>query len=203
MIISWLGDAGIRLHSKEAVLVIDPPDASTGFRTPKQAANIVAVTLRAGRDPKAVGGEPMILETPGEFERKNIFVYGLAIASEPHHVHWRIEAEDMSFGHLGNLQHILENGELAQLEGVDILFIPVGGNDVLTPARATELISQIEPRVVIPIQYKATGGKANYGTLEAFLKDMGAKSPEPLAKWKIQKKDLPADETQVVILNLE
>ncbi len=203
MIISWLGDAGIRLQTKDAVLVIDPPSSETGFRTPKQATDIVAVTQRDGRDPKAVGGEPMILETPGEYERKNVFVYGLAIPSEPHHVHWRVEAEDMSFGHLGNLQHILENGELSQLEGVDVLFVPVGGNAVLTPSRATELISQIEPRVVIPIQYKTGGGTASYGTLEAWLKDMGAKPTEPQAKWKIQKKDLPADETQVVVLTLE
>lgn len=203
MVISWLGDAGIRLQTKDAVLVIDPPSSETGFRMPKQASDIVAVTQRDGRDPKAVGGEPMIIDAPGEYERKNIFVYGLGLASEPNHVHWRVEVEEMSFGHLGNLQHMLENGELTQLEGVDVLFIPVGGNDVLAPARATELISQIEPRVVIPIQYKTSGGKASYGTLEAFLKDMGAKSSESQAKWKIQKKDLPAEETQVVILSLE
>lgn len=203
MVISWLGDAGIRLQTKDAVLVIDPPSSDTGFRASKQAADIVAITTKTGRDPKAVGGEPMLLDLPGEYERKNIFVYGVGLPSEAHHVHWRVEAEEMSFGHLGNLQHALENGELARLEGVDVLFVPVGGGDVLTPARATELISQIEPRVVVPIQYKVAGGKANYGTLEAFLKDMGAKHSEPITKWKIQKKDLPAEDTQVVILNIE
>lgn len=203
MVISWLGDAGIRFQTKDAVLVIDPPSAETGFRTPKQAADIVTITTKTGRDPKAVGGEPILIETPGEYERKNIFVYGLGLASEPNQVHWRVEAEEMSFGHLGNLQHPLENGELAQLEGVDVLFVPVGGNDVLTPARATELISQIEPRIVVPIQYKVSGGKASYGTLEAFLKDMGAKHGEAVEKWKLQKKDLPAEDTQVVILTVE
>lgn len=203
MVISWLGDAGIRIQTKDAVLVIDPPSSDTGFRASKQAADIVALTTKTGRDPKAVGGEPMILDIPGEYERKNIFVYGIGLPSEANYVHWRVEAEEMSFGHLGNLQHALENGELAKLEGVDVLFVPVGGNDVLTPARATELISQIEPRVVVPIQYKTTGGKASYGTLEAFLKDMGAKQTEPVGKWKVQKKDLPVDETQVMILTVE
>lgn len=203
MVISWLGEAGIRLQTKDAVLVIDPPSSETGFRPSKQAADLVALTTKAGRDAKSIAGEPMLLETPGEFERKNIFVYGIGLPSEPHHVHWRIEAEDMSFGHLGNLQHALENGELAQLEGVDVLFVPVGGGDVLTSARATELISQIEPRVVVPIQYKTPGGKASYGTLEAFLKDLGAKHGEPVGKWKLQKKELPADDTQVVILTVD
>lgn len=203
MVISWLGDAGIRFQTKDAVLVIDPPSQETGFRTPKQAADIVAVTRKEGRDPKAVGGEPMLLETPGEYERKNIFVYGLGLASEPHHVHWRVEAEEMSFGHLGNLQHGLEANELAQLEGVDVLFVPVGGGDVLTPARAAELISQIEPRVVIPIQYKTGSGKAAYGSVDAFLKDLGGKHDEPVGKWKIQKKDLPAEDTHVVLLTIE
>lgn len=203
MVISWLGDAGIRIQTKDATLVIDPPSSETGFRASKQMVDIVAVTKKEGRDPKAVGGEPMVLDTAGEYERKNIFVYGLAIPSEPHQIHWRIEAEELSLGHLGSLQHALENGELAKLEGVDVLFVPVGGGDVLSSARATELISQIEPRIVIPIQYKVPGGKANYGTLDAFLKDLGAKADEPVAKLKLQKKDLPADDTKVVVLTLE
>jgi L-ascorbate metabolism protein UlaG (beta-lactamase superfamily) len=200
MQISWLGEAGIRLQTKDAVLIIDPPATVTGFQPGKPAADILALTTAERRDPASVTGHPFTIETPGEFERKQVFIYGLGLPSESGKVHWRIETEDMSFGHLADLDHKLDNGELDQLEGVDVLFVPVGGKRVLNADQATELISQIEPRVVIPIQYHVPGSRLGYGTLEPFLKELGAKRTEPQAKWKFAKKDLPAEETQVMIL---
>ncbi len=200
MHISWLGDAGIRLQVKDTVILIDPPAASTGFKPTKQAAAIVALTQTADRDQKSVTGEPFIINAPGEYERRGVFVYGLRLASDLERVHFRVEAEELSLGHLANLNKKLDNGELAQLEGVDILFIPVGGKTVLDAEAAAELISQVEPRIVIPIQYKVTGGSANYHDASAFLKEIGAKNIEPQAKFKITKKELPAEETQVVVL---
>jgi L-ascorbate metabolism protein UlaG (beta-lactamase superfamily) len=108
----------------------------------------------------------------------------------------------MSVGHLGDLAHGLENGELEPLEGVDILCVPIGGKSVLTPDKATELISQIEPRIIIPIQYQVAGLSSGYGPLDPFLKAMGAKNIEPAEKFRIQKKDLPADDSQVVVLKV-
>lgn len=197
MQISWLGDAGIRLHVKDTVVIIDPPTT----RPIRQAAQLVAITQKEGRDWKSIPGDPFLIDVPGEFERAGVFIYGLDIASEPQRLHFRIEAEDISLGHLGNLDHRLENGELSSLEGVDILFVPVGGKGVLTPDQATELISQIEPRIIIPIQYQTTGLKSPYGPLEPFLKAVGSKTDESIDKFKIEKRALPADDTQVVILN--
>lgn len=200
MLISWLGDAGLRLQTKDAVLVIDPPAAATGLKVGKLTADILALTQSDRRDPSLVGGNPFRIDTPGEYERKQIFIYGLGLPSEAGRVHWRIEAEDMSFGHLADLDHKLDNGELAQLESVDVLFVPVGGKSVLDADQAAELISQIEPRVVVPIQYQLPGLKLGYGPVEPFLKELGAKRVEPQAKWKLAKKDLPVEETQVVLL---
>lgn len=202
MIISWLGDAGIRLQSKDTVVLIDPPGASTGLKPTKQAASIVAVTCAEGRDVKSVAGEPFIINSPGEYERQNIFVYGIQLAGDPDNVHFRIEAEELSLGHLGNLKDKIDNEQLAAFEGVDILFVPVGGKSVYTPEEAAKIISQIEPRIVIPIQHKCAGSTAGYADVAAFLKEMGSKTIEPSDKLKIIKKDLPAEETQVAVLTL-
>jgi L-ascorbate metabolism protein UlaG (beta-lactamase superfamily) len=196
MQISWLGDAGIRLQMKDTIVLLDPPAS----RPVRAAAQIVAITMKDGRDWKSVGGEPLLIDTPGEFERAGIFVYGLNLASEPARVHFRVEGEELSLGHLGNLDHRLENGEIEPLEGVDVLFIPVGGHDVLTAAQATDLITQLEPRIVIPIQFQTAGLKSTYDPVEPFLKAIGAKNVEPVEKFKIDKKSLPADDTQTVIL---
>lgn len=202
MIISWLGDAGIRLQTKETVILIDPPGSSTGLKPTKQVAHIVAVTQTDGRDVKSVGGEPFIINSPGEYERQNVFVYGLQLADNPNLTHFRIEAEELSLGHLGDLKEKLDNGQLEQLEGVDVLFVPVGGKSVLNADDASTIISQIEPRIVIPIQFKCPGSTAGYSDVSAFLKEMGAKSSDAIDKYKIIKKDLPTDETQVVVLSM-
>jgi L-ascorbate metabolism protein UlaG (beta-lactamase superfamily) len=203
MQISWLGDAGIRLQTKDTVILIDPPGAGTGFKPTRQTAQVVALTTKDGRDASSVAGEPLFITTPGEYEAREVFIYGIHIPSEKGRVHWRIEAEDMSFGHVADLDHKLDNGELAQLEGVDVLFVPVGGKSVLDGEKAAELISQIEPRLVIPIQYHVSGSTKGYGPATTFLKELGAKNTEPQSKVKILKKELPADETQVMVLAVD
>lgn len=201
MVISWLGDAGIRIQTKETVVLIDPPAASTGLKPTKQAATIVALTQAEDTDAKSVTGDPLLIKTPGEYERQGIFIYGIQLPNDPDRTHFRVEAEELSLGHLGGLKEKLENGQLAAFEGVDILFVPVGGKSVYTADEAATLISQIEPRIVIPIQHKSTGNTAGYSDVSAFLKEMGSKSSEAVDKLKIVKKDLPADETQVVVLS--
>ncbi len=196
MTISWLGEAGLRLQLKDTVVLIDPPTS----RPVRGAAQMVAITQKDGREWKNVAGEPLLVETPGEFERAGVFIYGIHLPSEPTRVHFRIEAEDLSIGHLGDLDHKIENGELSALEGVDVLCVPVGGKGVLTAEQAAELVSQIEPRIIIPIQYQAAGLKTPYTTIDAFVKTMAVKNVEPVEKFKIEKKNLPAEDAQVVIL---
>ncbi len=202
MQISWLGEAGIRLQVKDTVVLIDPPDKASGFGPSKQAAHIVALSESSGRDWKSLSGDPFVIDVPGEYERQGVFVYGVPVANDPGRIHFRIEAEDISLGHLGGLAKQLDNGQLGQFEGVDILFIPVGGKSVLDDEAASELISKIEPRIVVPIQYKVKGGTAGYGDVAPFLKEIGAKSTEPVEKLKIVKKELPAEETQIVVLSV-
>lgn len=202
MIISWLGDAGIRIQTKETVVLIDPPSASAGLKPTKQAANIVALTQAEGTDAKSVTGDPLLIATPGEYERQGVFIYGLQLAGDPTRTHFRVEAEEMSLGHLGGLQEKLDTAQLAALEGVDILFVPVGGKTVYDAEEAANIISQIEPRIVVPIQHKYTGNTAGYADVSAFIKEMGGKSSEVVDKLKIIKKDLPAEDTQVVVLSL-
>lgn len=199
MLISWLGDAGVRLQTKDLTLIIDPPASQTGFRHGKLTADVVALTQDDERDAKIVGGDPRLITTPGEYELKRVFIYGLAIPSTPNQVHWRIEAEELSFGHIANLSRPLDNGDLAQLEGVDVLFIPVGGKSVLGADAAAALISQIEPRIVIPIQFHLPGNTQGYDGVEKFLKEFGVKSSDTHDKIKLAKKDLPAEETLVMV----
>ena len=72
---------------------------------------------------------------------------------------YRIEIDDISVTHLGDLGHVLDNKQLEVLNGTDILLIPVGGKYTLDAKKAVEVVSQIEPRIVIPMHYKIPGLK--------------------------------------------
>jgi len=80
------------------------------------------------------------------------------------------------------------------------LLIPVGGLHSIDPSKATEVISLIEPRIVIPMHYKTTVGNAKLGTLDKFLKEMGLASIPSQPELKITKSSLP-EETEVVLLD--
>jgi L-ascorbate metabolism protein UlaG (beta-lactamase superfamily) len=114
---------------------------------------------------------------------------------------YRIEMDDISVVHLGDLGHVLENKHLEELVGIDILMIPVGGKYTLDAKKAVEVISQIEPRMVIPMHYKTPNLKVYIDKLDNFIKEIGVK-PTYEDRLKISKKDLPQDSMEVVVFNI-
>ncbi|HLC99942.1 MAG TPA: MBL fold metallo-hydrolase [Patescibacteria group bacterium] len=207
MQISWYGLSCFRIQTKDAAIVIDPFDPSVGIKLPvpsKFTADLVISSKDspAHRHIDGVGGSPFVITTPGEYEVKNTFVYGFPIpAGKGEGSIFRIEAEDLVIAHLGALTKPLENGEIEVLEEADILLVSVGGNGNLTYDSAVTLISEIEPRIVIPHSYHIKGLKAKADPIEKFLKEFGVKTPETTDRYKISRKDLPADEVKVILLN--
>ena len=86
-----------------------------------------------------------------------------------------------------------------RLENIDILLIPAGGGDYLSAKQAAETIQVIEPRIVIPLNYHLDGIKPKLGTVEAFCKEVGGKRQDA-NKLKIARKDLPADDMIITVL---
>ncbi len=92
--------------------------------------------------------------------------------------------------HLGDLNHLLSAAEVDELDGVDILMVPVGGDTTLDASQAVQVINDIEPTIVIPM---------HYDSLDVFLKEIGKEGTTPLPKLTVTKDKLPA-EMQVVVL---
>lgn len=201
MTIEWFGKTCVRLTTSEAMTVIDPFSRESGLKAPRLTADLLLLT-NGDADRSAVSGTPFVVDGPGEYEVKRTFVYGIPVAgsSDERQTLYLIEAEGMSLAHLGNLGHNLSNGELERLEGVDILMLPVGGHGVLNAEQAATVISAVEPRIVIPTQYKIPGLKQHLDPVSAFAKELGVKESETLEKLKVATKDLPQDNMRVVIL---
>lgn len=209
MQLSWLGLSSFEMTTKnaagEVVVVIDPYDNQTGLRFPRTIEGHLVLVSHNEPDANnvsAVTGTPHVINMPGEFEVRGVFVFGMntPLKRGVPNVLFRIEIEGMHLAHLGALDRKLTDEELKRLENIDILMIPVGGAGVLTPDQAAEVISQIEPRVVIPMTHQLPNLKTKYETVEAFCKKMGTCRKEEMNKYKVSRKDLP--EEDMLIVNL-
>lgn len=108
--------------------------------------------------------------------------------------------DDISIAHLGHIEQALSSEELEKLAGTDILLIPVGGHHTLDAKKAVEVISQVEPRIIIPMYYRHPDLKIELDDLDKFIKEVGI-VPTYEEKLKISKKDLPAEEMELVVLS--
>lgn len=214
MNISWYGLSCFSIEEKFANatvnLITDPYEPEGGKKLSRVlAADIVTVSHDAPRHNNiaAVGGNPFLIDGPGEFEVKEVFVTGIDAspggegdAKKSHNTIYYITIQDVHMLHLGDLNHALSEKHIEDLHNIDVVFVPVGGGDVLNGKAAAELVQQIDPRIIIPMHYKSDGLGAGLDGIEPFLKAMGIAAPESVSKLKIAKKDLPQDEMKVYLL---
>ena len=215
MQISWHGlscfEITNKVNNKEVTIVTDPYQNTTGLRIPRTLESDIVLSSHDEEDSNniaAVAGTPYLIDQPGEYEVKDIFVFGINAKlkrteqNKPvKNMMFRIESEGMHLAHLGALDRILTDEELQRLQNVDILMIPVGGNRVMTPKVATEVISQIEPRVIIPMTHHMDNVKEDLMNVSEFCKEMGVCRNEEMNKFRIQRKDLPETDMLIVTLN--
>lgn len=213
MEITWFGLSCFRIRSRTATIVTDPYDKSVGLNLPRLKADIVTVSHDApGHNAvRSVKGEPHVLSGPGEYEISGVFITGLDIRPENRRKRDRerrntiflFELEDLRVCHLGDLQHVPSQAEVEEVLGeVDVLLVPVGGGEALNAAQAAEVVSLLEPRIVIPMHYRVPGLTLKLDPVQKFLKEMGSEKAPALDVLKISRGDLP-EETQVIVLNLQ
>lgn len=210
MEITWLGRSCFRIRGKEATVVTDPYDnKTTGYTLGRPTADIVTISHSdpAHSNAEGVAGTPRVIEGPGEFEIAGASIVGVATfrgkektPESGRNVAYVIELEDMRIGHLGGIGHVPTSDQLEQLANVDILLVPVGGGESLDAPPAAETVSLIEPKIVIPMNYKTDIERANLDPVDRFLKEMGAKGPEHHAKVTVTRSTLP-EETQVLVVD--
>ena len=196
MQISWLGYSAFRLQSEGNILITDPIDADKNFKINKQSANIVVSSVRGNESADAVSGTPFLITSPGEYETKSIFVYGVLCNGKTIYM---ITIDSIQIAYIGPVKiKELTEAQMAVLEGADMLIVPVGGGNVCSAKEAVHIINEVEPSIVIPSYYKISGSKG-LDSIDAFLKEYSAPRQET-EKLKLHKRDLVDEDTKVVIL---
>ena len=195
----WFGHNCFRIRAREATVLTDPVGRGTGYVLPKQTADVVTISHEhpghANLD--AVKPEFATLRGPGEYEVHDVFVTGIRTyhdeargAERGYNTVYLIELEGMVVCHLGDLGHPLTEEQAEAMANVDVLLVPAGGGTVLDPAKAAEVVGQLEPKVVIPMQYATAQGDKKLGTLEPFCKELGVAVPAAEEKLALRQSDL-------------
>lgn len=209
MDITWLGHSCFKLKGSHATVITDPYSPEIGYSMGKTKARIVTVShSHPGHSyAQGIGGEPKVVERPGEYEIGGVLIIGIATFHDKEggkkrgkNTVYLLEIDEVSICHLGDLGHVLTGEQVEEIDDVDVLLLPVGGVATINAATAAEVVRQIEPKVVIPMHYKTPSLKMELDPVEKFLKEIGAKQVEPLAKFSVSKSSLPLT-TQVVLLD--
>lgn len=217
MNITWYGQSCFEIVAKnkensDTIIVIDPFSEEIGFKLPKLTADVLLVSHQHvdHNNVKAVNGNPFLISSCGEYEVKDAFVQGFPAFHDNKQgkergevIIYKIEIEDIKICHLSDLgQNELTSEQMEQIGDVDILMVPVGGKYTIDAKDASEIISQIEPRIVVPMHYNLPNAKskAELDGVDRFLKVMGEEGITPEKKLKITAKNLPAEETKIVVL---
>lgn len=215
MVDIWFhGQACVRVKGKGATLVFDPYEGNfTGLKPLKLESDIVCISHghQDHNNMASVKGTgekpPFVILGPGEYEISGVNIVGVDSFHDDnqggergHNTIYQVTVDEINIVHLGDLgQKKLTQAQIEDLSGCDVLFIPVGGVYTIEAKDAPDIISQLEPRIVVPIHYKLPGLKFDLAEVSDFLKVMGKENIELAAKLSVSRDRLP-EELEVTVL---
>ena len=213
MEITWYGHSCFRLTERGmATVVTDPYDnTSIGYEALKLKADIVTVSHDAvgHNNTKAVKGTSHVITGPGEFEIGGVFITGVQTNGhgkkdndELRNTLYVFDYDGITVAHLGDLKRVPSQTEVEALGAVNVALVPVGGGGGLNAAKAAEVISLLEPNIVIPMHYATKDVTLKLDSLDKFLKEMGLSASQPESSLKVTRTGLP-EETHVVVLEYQ
>jgi L-ascorbate metabolism protein UlaG (beta-lactamase superfamily) len=214
MEITWYGHSCFRITERNlATVVTDPYDHHVnGYEPLKLKADIVTVShdSPSHNNISAVKGDAFAITGPGEYEIGGVFITGLQtslhtkrVEGEIRNTMYVIDYNGLIVLHLGNINRIPTQTEVEELGEVHIALVPVGGGDSLNATKAAEMISLLEPNIVIPMHYGIPKVNTELQPLSKFLKEIGSTNAETLSSLKVSGTGSLPEETHIYILEYQ
>lgn len=205
MEITWHGLSCFRMKERNlAAVVTDPYDGSLGLPPLRLRSDVVTIShnARGHNYAEAVSGYRFALTGAGEYEIGGVFITGIVTAHEARttqNVLFVFEFDGLTIAHLGDMSKVPSQTQIEALEMVNVLLAPVGGGNSLNAAQAAELVSMLEPNIVVPMHYQLPGLELELDGVERFLNEMGVTDPKEESTLRLSGSTF-GDQTEVVIL---
>lgn len=211
MVITHHGGQCFKVTFGDLTLVFDPVSKGGSLPAVRFGADIALVSRNHpdmnGIEEVSFGGkEPFAILGPGEYEKEGITMQGFLTKSEyglpkgqasAVNTMYAVKLEGMTLVHLGAIADTaLPPDAKEAIDEIDVLFVPVGGDGVLSAAEASKLATMLEPKIVIPMHWSGMGEPKS---LEQFIKEEGGES-EKLEKLTIKKKDVAEKDGAIMVI---
>jgi L-ascorbate metabolism protein UlaG (beta-lactamase superfamily) len=172
VMLTWLGHPTFILKTSIGLTaLLDPMGAGVGYTlTPVDGVDLVTISHEHS-DHNNVGlatGSPLVLHglAGNDWAKIDQTVKGVRVRTVPSYhddtqgsqrgknAIFVFEMEGLKVAHLGDLGHKLDTDQVKAIGPVDIVMIPVGGFYTIDGKGATEVVNQLNPKVIIPMHYK-------------------------------------------------
>ncbi len=205
MDISWHGHACFRFRGRDVAIVADPYDRSVGLPPLRLTADIVSISNEDPQHGYVASVQPASqrlrrIDGPGEYEIGGVMITGVATYRDKQkgQVHGKNTAylfalDELSVCHLGGLGHKLTAEQIEALQDADVVLVPIGGQGTIEAVEAVEVVSQLEPKIVVPMHY------SSQDVVDRFCRELAVQDLVPIPKLTVTRTSLPL-ETQVVLL---
>ena len=211
MIITYQGLQFIKIQQGDLTIAVNPIAKTSKHKSSRFGADIALCSLNHedmnGVDMVAHGDRnPFVISGPGEYEVGGIFVKGFASpshygGSEKVNTIYSFIVDGINVCFLGAHDNANLSAEVKEaIDGVDILFVPIGGQGVLNAVEASKLAVKMEPKIVIPVHYGEVGDK---DALKIFLKESDAEGTKSVDKLTLKRKDLDGKDGDVFVLEAQ
>lgn len=210
MKIKWLGHASFLITSDAGIRIItDPymPNERLTYDEIKESSDIVTVSHDHfdHNNVAAVRGNPEVVKEAKEI--KGIKFNGIPTyhddtggSQRGNNIIFYFEVDGIRVCHLGDLGHPLSDKQVAELDNVDILLIPVGGNYTIDAKVTIEICGKLTPKVIIPMHFRNERCSSfPVAGVEDFLQGKQGVTKLDTSETEFKAGQLPAT-TQIIVL---
>jgi L-ascorbate metabolism protein UlaG (beta-lactamase superfamily) len=206
--VKWFGHACFLIQGRDVSILTDPVPPESGYDMGSPQVDIVTVSHdHAGHSAlDQVQDGYRLLNGPGEYEIKEVFITGIRTYHDGdrgsqygRNTVYVFEIDDLVFAHLGDIGHVLSEEQVESMMSVDVLMIPAGGGPTINANQAAEIIGQVEPRMVVPMQFRTGDGDLDLEPVEDFLRELGTAEYRTEERLVVRKSDT-AEAPQIVVL---
>jgi L-ascorbate metabolism protein UlaG (beta-lactamase superfamily) len=201
--IRWHGHACFEI-TNEVTLVTDPHDGkSIGIHAPNVVGDIILVSHDHydHNSVKSVEKDDSKIVMDGRKRTiSNVQINGFESYHDEcngekrgNNIIYKFISDGITFCHLGDLGHSLDDKTIQQIGDIDILFIPIGGTYTIDAERAWDLVNVIKPKITVPMHYKIEGLSLPIAGADPFLDKNTFKILKVGNEIDIEKEELPTE----------